>query len=548
MISLGLDDWRREQRAITLGDFPKLGQYLDDYGYRAAGVPVNESSARTVSAFWNGVTVISQSIGVLDRLLYKRVGDDDRERATSHPVYKLIHDQPNDYMSPQVFWETLTSHALVYGNGYAEIEWDGSLRPVALWPIMPDCVVPKVDSYRYANGRRENVLWYQYKGQERIEAEDIVHIPGLGYDGLCGYSVIHMARRSLGLVIAAEEWGSSLFANGGNNGIIAEHPGKLSEEGIKRIRSSFSQDTGPAKAHRLRVLEEGMKLSRPIVIPPDDAQFLETRSFQIEEFARWLNLPPHKIKHKMGERPGGNLEASQIDYLTDTLLPWTSRIEQECNKKLISEAQRSTYYVEHLYQKILRADVTTRMSTYKSLFDMGVVSPEWIAKTENLPPPPVKEQPALPEPAPAPQLPAAKPEQPAPALMNSVRAVALEAMGRYVRRESARVQHAANRGAGGFGDWVDGFYRREFEVFRGFIQHSVALSLSLAGSKASLEKLTEDLAVAYIARSREELLNLPAKDLAEQAEVLLECWERTRPAELADKIAALVAEEEGHAA
>jgi HK97 family phage portal protein len=581
-----LDRFKLAWRSITLDDFPQLKGLL--VPPVAAGVAVTQQTANNVSAYWNGVSVIAGDIGVLDRHLYRRVGDDERERATSHQVYKLVHDQPNPYMTPQVFWETLASHAVSWGNGYAEIEWDNALRPIALWPITPDKIDPVCAMTIDARGRKRAELYYRYAGKDRIEFEDVIHVPGLGFDGIRGYSPVTLARQSLGLSLAAEQFGASFFGNGAWPGLALEHPGSLTAGAQERLRDSINQmHQSSNKAHRLMILEEGMKASKPITIPPDDAQFLETRLLQIEEIARWLNIPPHKLKHKIGERPGGNFESSEIDYQVTTLLPWTTRIEQECNRKLIPASQRGTYYIEHLFAKRLQVDTATRTAAQKIYYDMGVLSKAQIAKQENLPAPEEKPDslsltdkieslgqliragfdpaaaakalglpaikhlgtlpvtPAVPEP------PAAPADQPPPEddQASSLRALLYESLSRYVRRECGRVGKAAEKDPQAFGAWVEEFYGRERGVLGDVLEPFVRYRLAQVGWGGDPEMVTRGIAGVYLERSKDQLLALPAKDRGFEAERLVERWEKSRTAELVDEIMALGADkEEGHAA
>lgn len=542
--------WERVKtayRALTYADFVNKGIVA---GRTAAGVPVTQHSAYNIAAYWNGVTIIAGNLGVLDRVLYRRVGEDDRERATTHPVFRLVHDNPNPDMTAMDFWQTLVSHALTWGNGYAEIEWDNAMRPIALWTIPPDEIEPQVDSLVDSRGRRTSKLWYRYRGRDRIEAEDIFHLRGLGFDGVKGYSVVTMARQSLGLTIAAERFGATFFGEGAWAGVALQHPRKLPPEVQQRLRDSINEmHQGPDRAHRVIVLEDGMTASRPITIPPDDAQFLETRTLQIEEIARWLNLPPHKLKHKMGERPGGNLEASQIDFLTDTLLPWAIRIEQEAKRKLIPKAQRATYYVEHLFAKIMRADATTRATVQRAYFDMGVLTAEQIARQENLPRPEPRQEPRPdapplppPEPTPAPADPPVAP--PAGQTSAAERAVCIDAVTRFMRRESEKAKRAARRGPEEFERWASDFYSREVEILTDYLTPAVWLRMASVGCSGGFARAARGVAEAYVERSRAELLALPAKEIAAEVPRLVDRWAVTRAVEVADQIMALRAQEE----
>lgn len=338
------------------------------------------------------------------------------------------------------------------------------------------------------------------------------------------------------------------------HGVALEHPGVVSQDAYERMKSSLRANRGPDRAHVAFILEEGMKVSKPITIPPEDAQFLETRQFQIEETARILNLPPHKLKHKGGERPGGNIETEQINFLTDTLLPWATRIEQECNRKLISPAQRGTFYVEHLFAKILRTDARTRLEVQRGYYDMKVLTAEQIARQENLPKPKVEE-----EPAPAPAEPASPPPKPpAPVHASDERTgrvaaaqrdVCLDAIGRFMRRESTAARRASKRGSVAFQAWSEEFYAREGDVLREFLEPAVGLVLGLSGVVGDARALAKGLAEGYVERSRGELLALPHRELEAAVPRLMDRWAATRAVEMAEKIVALgVTEERGNAA
>jgi HK97 family phage portal protein len=538
-----------EKRAITFDQFSSLGLINPPV---AAGVPVSQQTANTVSAYWNGVCVISGDLGALDRHLYRRgAEDDDRDRATSHPAYKVIHEQPNPETTAMKFWETLASHAVSWGNGYAEIEFDGAMRPIGLWNITPDTIEPKVETFVDRRGRITSKVYYLYRGTTRIEAEDILHVSGLGFDGVRGYSPVYLARQSLGLGIAAERFGAAFFGGGAWPGLAVQHPKTLSAPAIERLKETIQGTHGGVdRAHRLIVLEEGMTVSKPITIPPEDAQFLETRSFQIEEVARWLNINPHKLKHMMNERPGGNLESSELDYCVTTLLPWTTRIEQECDRKLITPALRSSYYTEHNFSKRLRVDTITRMNAYKSLFDMHVIDAEQIARKENLPKP--KPRPALPAatpPAPADPAPPPVPAEASPRstrVATAERALLAAIVLRYVRREAENAKRAAKKGMPAFGDWVETFYSEgEGAVLRESLEPAVALCMATAESAGDPGAVAQGFASRHLARSKTELLSVKTKDVEANVSALLKRWETSRTVEGVEELmAALGAAEE----
>ncbi len=562
-------------RSLTWADFPTVWKILSGEGPVAAGVEVNERNALTVSAFWNGIGIIAAGVATLPRNVYRRTSDDGRERDRSQPAARLMA-RPNPNMTDVVFWETMVAHILTWGNAYAEIEFDRALRPIGLWPITPDLVTPFLEGGR---------LKYRVQGAKQpLDAEDVLHIPGLGFDGLRGYSVIYMARQSLGLTIATERFGAKFFGNGARPQTVLMHPGKLSPEAQQRLRASVQREQGGENQLGVMVAEEGMKI-QTIGIPPDDAQFLGTRQHQIEEVARWLNIQPSKLKSKVGERPGGNLEADQIIHLTDTLRPILVKIEQELNRKLFPVNQQLTYYVEHNVEAMLRVDTTARMGAYEKLLGMEVITATQIAQKENLPKPEPKEAPipqrienvakliqagfdpeesaqamGLPpikhlgappvtvqpvvDPAPPPSD-SEPPDDLDPVdegrkkVAAAVRAVLVDTVSRFVEREASQAREAAKGGPEVFGRWVERFYSREPARLRAQIRTLVDLHLVNAGLRADAAAVAEGLAVDYMRRSREELEALKASNLQQEVEGLVKRWLTLRPVEVADAIAAI---------
>jgi HK97 family phage portal protein len=559
-------------RALTFADLPQAWRsILGDGEPVAAGIAVNEKTAMTNSAFWCGVNLISSQIATLPRHVQRRVADDGRERDRVHHAARVL-EQPNTMTTAVTFWETLMAHALTWGNGYAEIERDKAGRPLALWLITPDRVTPFLDGdvLRYRCTRAADGK------QTVLDADDMLHIPGLGFDGIRGYSVVFMARQSLGLSLAAERFGAKFFGNGARPQTVLEHPKQLSPEAQDRLKVGFARENAGERQLGVTVAEEGMRV-RVIGIPPDDAQFLETRQFQIEEVARWLNTTPSKLKSKVGERPGGNLEASQIDFLTDTLRPWLVRIEQECDRKLFKAAERIVYYVEHVVDAILRTDQKSRLEGYKVLAELGVLTPEQIARKENLPAPKQREAPIAQriesvgqliragfdpdEAAAAMGLPKIKhlgvlpvtvtpvesgPKGPPPGdgpeaqrMRAAVRAVLVDAAARFARREATQARRAAKDGPEAFGAWAERFYAREVLVLRDLIRCGVELQLAFASVRADAGGVAAALAEDYAKRSREQLLGLKASNLEREVEGVVERWLTLRPIEIADTVAAM---------
>jgi len=351
----------------------------------AAGINIDHDNVLTFSAVWNAVNIISGAVGFLPMIVYRRREDGGRERAPQHRVYQLMHDRPNPYMDALVFRETLTAHALTWGNGYAEIEWDGGMRPVALWPLLPDRMKVKVDG---------NEVIYQYTTKDgkqyRLLPEDVLHIKGLGFDGLKGYSVIQYAAEGIAAGMAAERFGAAFFGNGAIPGGVLEHPKVLSNTARRNLRDSWEErHKGLDQAHRVAILEEGMTYKQ-IGIPARDAQLLETRRFSISDVARWFDIPPHMLKD-LTRSTYSNIEQQGIEFVTWTLAKWLRRWELETNWKLFSNQQYGYYYAEFVVDALLRGDTNSRYEAYAKAINSGWMKPNEVRLRENLNPDPAIE-------------------------------------------------------------------------------------------------------------------------------------------------------------
>jgi HK97 family phage portal protein len=360
---------------------PALVRYFDGGGSTSAGVSVSEVSALNYAAVWQAVSLIAGDVGSLPLPLYKRTKDGGKERFTDHPLYYILHDAPNPEMSSMVWRETLQAHLLTWGNNYSEIVRNGAGQVSELWPLLPSQVSPFRQDRRLkyrvvTDGNREVIF----------EAYDVLHVPGLGYDGTIGYSPIAKARESLGLLAASERFGSSFFGNGTTFGGFVTHPKTLSEKAEKNLRESLNAGhQGPDKAHRLKILEEGMTYQQT-GIEPNAAQFLETRQFQIAEVARWFNLPLHKLREMEHSSVRANIEQEALDYVTSTLRPWLKRWEQEINRKLISPREKYQQSAEFVIEGLLRGDIASRYSAYSVGRQWGWLSVNEVRELENLNP------------------------------------------------------------------------------------------------------------------------------------------------------------------
>lgn len=341
-----------------------------------AGARVNPETAITLSAYFACLRAISEDIGKLPLIVYRRLMPRGKERAREHPVYKLLHDTPNADMGAMTLRETLTAHAMNWGGGFAEIQRTGRGTPVALHLIHPS---------RTSIGRNEaGALTYYVRSGGKIvplEAQNVFHLHGLGADGLSGYPLSVIGREAVGLGQGAEAFGARFFSNDARPGGVLQHPGGLSDLAYKHLRDSWAEShSGVEQSHKPAVLEEGMEW-KSMSIPPEEAQFLETRQFQIEEIARWFRMPPHKIQHLL-RATFSNIEHQAIEYVTDTLQPWAVRWEHEIKRKLFAEDE-SEYFAEHLFEGLLRGDLSQRVTFYTGMFNIGAMSQNDIREAEN---------------------------------------------------------------------------------------------------------------------------------------------------------------------
>lgn len=345
----------------------------------SSGVSVNSpEKALAFSAFWNGVNIISGSVGCLPLNVYRRTAD-GKAQAKEQTAHHLLHDRPNPFMSALAFRQTLTAHALIRGNGYAEIEWDGAGRVRYLWPLPPQYVVPLI-----ANGE----VFYSIEGPELpkrvLRSDSVLHIHGLGDNGYWGYSVLSLVKESLGLGLAAEKFGAKFFGNGATTGGVLTFPGKLGAEATKNLRESVERvHQGLDKAHRLMVVEEGGTFAKTM-IPPDEAQFLETRHFQVEEVARWLDLPAYMLK-EANKPTYASVELQGIEFVTRCLMQWLRRWELECTYKLFG---KTDLFCEFNADALLRGDTKSRYEAYTLAISAGWMKRSEVRERENLNPAP----------------------------------------------------------------------------------------------------------------------------------------------------------------
>ena len=353
-------------------------------GGTTSGKTVTERTAMQMTAVYSCVRILAEAVAGLPLHLYKYTENGGKEKAIDHPLYRLLHDEPNPEMSSFVFRETLMTHLLLWGNAYAQVIRNGKNEVIALYPLMPN----KMSVDRDSNGQ----LYYSYyRGSDEairdtqntviLKPSDVLHIPGLGFDGLVGYSPIAMAKNAIGMAIACEEFGAKFFANGAAPSGVLEHPGTIKDP--SRVRDAWqSQFGGSSNSGKVAVLEEGMKYT-PISISPEQAQFLETRKFQINEIARIFRVPPHMVGD-LEKSSFSNIEQQSLEFVKYTLDPWVIRWEQSIQRALLSHDEKAVYFAKFNLEGLLRGDYESRMNGYAIGRQNGWMSANDIRELENL--------------------------------------------------------------------------------------------------------------------------------------------------------------------
>ncbi len=355
------------------------------FGGTTSGKSVNERTAMQTTAVYACVRILGEAVAGLPLHVYQYRSDGGKERITNHPLYYLLHDEPNPEMTSFVFRETLMSHLLLWGNAYAQIIRDGRGRVLSLYPLLPS----KMDVSRAKNGELI-YTYYRDSGESKLSPDygvvmlrrdEVLHIPGLGFDGLVGYSPIAMAKNAIGMALATEEYGATFFANGANPGGVLEHPGVIKDP--QKVKESWNAAyQGNGKQHRVAVLEEGMKY-QSIGIPPEQAQFLETRKFQINEIARIFRVPPHMLAD-LDKSSFSNIEQQSLEFVKYTLDPWVVRWEQSLQQSLILPSEKSSVFVKFNLDGLLRGDYQSRMTGYATGRQNGWLSANDIRELENM--------------------------------------------------------------------------------------------------------------------------------------------------------------------
>jgi HK97 family phage portal protein len=354
------------------------------FGGSTSGKAVNERSSMQMTAVYACVRILAEAIAGLPLHLYRHGDDSSKHKAKDHPLYTLLHSEPNAEMTSFVFRETLMTHLLLWGNAYAQIIRNGKGQVAALYPLMPNRM--QVDRDKHGK------LYYQYTTSAEdaptmqgnsvvLDASEVLHIPGLGFDGLVGYSPIAMAKNAIGMAIACEEYGAKFFANGAAPSGVLEHPGTVKDP--SRLRDTWQgQFGGSSNSHKVAVLEEGMKYT-PISISPEQAQFLQTRKFQINEIARIFRVPPHMVGD-LEKSSFSNIEQQSLEFVKYTLDPWVIRWEQALSRALLASDEKQTHFFRFNVEGLLRGDYQSRMGGYATARQNGWMSANDIRTLEDM--------------------------------------------------------------------------------------------------------------------------------------------------------------------
>lgn len=340
--------------------------------------PVTEKTAFSLSAYWAGVRRISESVAMLPIDVIKK-NNGVREQI-DHPSEYLLNKQSNYKSIAFDFKQILVTSAINYGNGFALIERDGRSIPTSLSFIHPERIKP-IDY-------DEELFWEIEQGEKKpsilVKDEDVINLRGFGNGEVLGLSAIKYHKQNLGLAIAAQDYGADFYNKGTRLDGYIEYQGKLDKEVKRRIATSWNDNYGPNGNGGTAILDNGTKYTR-LGLPPEDAQFIETRKFQKNEVATILGIPPYMI-NEMGEATYNNVEHQGIEFVTYSLGSWIEKLEQEYARKLLRENEKSNHYYKHNVNRLLRTDVKARAEFYRLMSDVGVYSINEIRAYEDMNP------------------------------------------------------------------------------------------------------------------------------------------------------------------
>jgi len=364
----------------------------ESYGSSSSGVSINNRTALMISGIWRGVNLIANTVGKVPLFVYKRNGD-QKERDTQHAAFHPLRRQSSPWHDAFQFKRTLTAQAILRGNGYAAIvrPQAGSILPVAqgggLIPLQPDQTYPvKANGKLYYVTTVGGVMEDSQSEIIRLEHMDVLHIRGLGSDGLVGYPLLEMAREDLGLDRAQTQYTGTFFKNAATPKVVLEVPNELSPTAYKRLQTSWQKlSTGLENAHKTALLEQGVT-AKPLGVNAKDAQLIEGRKFSLTSIANWLQLPPHKVGAE-GRTSYNSLTEENQATLDESYEPWLTAWEYECECKLLTEAEKraDSHVIEFERKALLRSDPGKRAEFYRQAVGRPFMLADEARKAENMP-------------------------------------------------------------------------------------------------------------------------------------------------------------------
>ena len=347
----------------------------DLFGSSSSGMNVTPNTALGLPGVYSAVRLLSESIAMLPLQIYKDSGDAKILEKT-HPLYNLIHTKPNPFMTSYQWRQLMISDVALWGNHYSLIMERKNTIPTNLMPYPPQDVKISIS---------DGKLWYIFDttdGKKIYDSSNVVHVKGLGFDGIKGKSVISLMRDNLGLGLAAQQTGSTFFKKGMKLDYAIEGAGQLSREGLENLRKTLAKYEGSSGEKTFLPLDKGMQVKQ-IGVPPGDAQFLESRKFSVTDIARMFRIPP-PLLYDLERATFSNISELVLSYVKFSLTPFLVNIEQELNDKLLQEKEKGNTNIEFNVEGLLRGDVKQRSEFYKTMIQNGVLSPNEVLKKENM--------------------------------------------------------------------------------------------------------------------------------------------------------------------
>jgi HK97 family phage portal protein len=386
-----LDRIGRKLRSAVIGNLERWlihgskAFIFGGHGATASGAVVTEHSALSIGAHMTCVRIVSEDIGSLPRHIYRRdpKDPDRREVAYDHPLYSIVHAAPNPWQTSMEFWETRAAEVRNWGDSFALMDFDSRYNVKALWPLEPwRMTVERAGDYR---GWQPVYRYHTDSGtQDTLDPAAVLHIRGLGFDGLRGRSVVQHFAETLGTAQTIARYGASFFANNARGDFYLLHPKQLGKEAIDKLRAQVEdRGRGPNNWHRPMILEEGME-PKMLALPFKDVMALEALKDARESICGWHRVPLHKAGI-LDHATFSNVEHLALAYVGDAVRPDAERIEQAIERTMLGPKEAKEYFVEHNLEGLLRGDIKTRFEAYATGINAGFMKADTVTRRENLP-------------------------------------------------------------------------------------------------------------------------------------------------------------------